>query len=247
MKNKIFSQKGFSLVEVLIVLLIFTVVALAILRAYVSVVHVAGDSSAGAKSDSGVMFGLATADKILQGSGFGANSDTTSSYGKTLAIYNDAGNMVSTTGVSVGKASDPNRSGGSLVWKSDTSTCQALTLSNKDNPIDTSSNVTTHTYNGLFYYADYSCTSGLALPTASTVGTTTIIIAPNDIKPTIESLKVITATNCNPYNITNTLTNGGAYAVILTANVYAGTTTGTTSTAPTQNTVNNQTCLFNFR
>lgn len=230
MNNKMFSQKGFSLIEVLIVLLIFTVIALAILRAYVSVVHVAGNSSAGAKSDSSVMFGLATADRILQGAGYGANSSVTSSYGTTLAAYNSSG-----TQVSVGTA------GSSLVWKSDTSTCQALIISNKDNPLSTSSSATTHTGSGLFYYgAGYSCSS-LALPTSSTTTETPTILVPvSDTNLAMASLKVTTTTNCNPYNVTNSLTNGGAYAVVLTANVYAGSGT-------TQNTVNNQTCLFNFR
>ncbi|MHA3059775.1 prepilin-type N-terminal cleavage/methylation domain-containing protein [Acinetobacter sp. ANC 4636] len=229
MKNKMFSQKGFSLIEVLIVLLIFTVIALAILRAYVSVVHVAGNSSAGAKSDSSVMFGLATADKILQGIGYGANSSVTSSYGTTLTAYDSSG-----TQVAVGTA------GSSLVWKSDTSTCQALIISNKDNPLSTSSTATTHTGSGLFYYgAGYSCSS-LALPASTSTETPTILVPVSDTNLAMASLKVITTTNCNPYSVSNSLNNGGAYAVILTANVYAGSGT-------TQNQVNNQTCLFNFR
>ncbi|PVZ88561.1 hypothetical protein C9426_06980 [Serratia sp. S1B] len=234
MKNKMFSQKGFSLIEVLIVLLIFTVIALAILRAYVSVVHVAGDSSAGAKSDSGVMFGLATADKILQGAGYNVEKPSTvsTSYGTMLSAYKY--NNTSSTKQTVNTGA----SGDSLAWQSGTGTCQALIISNQDDPLTSSS--TTHTYNGLFYYTDYNCSSGLALPTS---GTSTIIIAPNDTKPAMESLKVITTTNCNPYSVSNSLNNGGAYAVILTADVYAGTT----ATASTPNTVNNQTCLFNFR
>ncbi|WP_111891890.1 prepilin-type N-terminal cleavage/methylation domain-containing protein [Acinetobacter sp. MB5] len=228
MKNPLFSQKGLSLVEVLVVLLLFTVIALAILRAYVSVAHVAGDSASGAKTDSSVMFGLATADKILQGIGYGANSDTTSSYGTTLRAYDSTGTAVSTGTTAT-----------SLVWKSDTSTCQALIISNKDNPLNSSS--TTHTGSGLFYYgAGYSCSS-LALPTSTTTSETpTVLIPVSDTNVAMASLKVITTTSCNPYSVTNTLTNGGAYAVVLTANVYAGSGT-------TQNQVNNQTCLFNFR
>ncbi|MHA3051698.1 prepilin-type N-terminal cleavage/methylation domain-containing protein [Acinetobacter sp. ANC 4640] len=241
MNNKMFSQKGFSLIEVLVVLLIFTVIALAILRAYVSVVHVAGDSSTGAKSDSGVMFGLATADRILQGAGYNVEkpSGVSTSYGTVLRAY-----KYSTSSTAPLKRDPVNTgvSGDSLAWQSGTTTCQALIISKQDDPLTSSSKP--HTYNGLFYYTDYDCSTGLALPTS---GTSTVIIAPNDIKPAMESLQVITATNCNPYNVTNSLSNGGAYAVILTANVYAGTTTGTTSTASNQNTVNNQTCLFNFR
>jgi prepilin-type N-terminal cleavage/methylation domain-containing protein len=227
MKNKLFSQKGLSLVEVLVVLLLFTVISLAILRAYISVAHVAGDSASGAKTDSSVMFGLATADKILQGAGYGANSDTTSSYGTTLRAYDSNGTAV-TTGTAAA----------SLVWKSDTSTCQALIISNRDNPLSSSS--TTHTGSGLFYYgAGYSCSS-LALPSSTSTETPTVIIPVSDTNVAMASLKVITSSSCNPYSVTNTLTNGGAYAVVLTANVYAGSGT-------TQNQVNNQTCLFNFR
>lgn len=234
MNNKMFSQKGFSLVEVLIVLLIFTVIALAILRAYVSVVHVAGDSSAGAKSDSSVMFGLATADRILQGAGYGVEKPSTvsTSYGTMLRAYKYSSSSTASlkrdpvnTGVS----------GDSLAWQSGTGTCQALIISNQDDPLTSSS--TTHTGSGLFYYTNYTCSSGLALPSA---GNPTIIIAPSDTNPAMASLTVTTTTNCNPYNVTNSLTNGGTYAVVLTANVYAGSGT-------TQNTVNNQTCLFNFR
>ena len=152
MKNKMFSQKGFSLIEVLIVLLIFTVLALAILRAYVSVVHVAGNSSAGAKSDSSVMFGLATADKILQGAGYGVEkpSNIPKSYGTLLNAYKEDNSPIEYTSLS--STFDPQIShlGRILVWKSDTSNCQALIISKYDDPLTKSS--IAHTGAGLFYY-----------------------------------------------------------------------------------------------
>jgi len=230
MKLDFTSQKGFSLIEILIALLISTVIALAILRAYVTTIHTVGNSANGAKSDGNVIFGFATAERILQGAGFGVASPSTgSSYGQTLQAYKD------------GAAVELNAVADSLVWRSGAGLCQALIISNRDNPLNVNS--ATHTGSGLYYYGGtsaYSC-SNLSLPSSTSTEVPQVLVPFNDINTSLVSLRVNGTASCTPYGISNTVNNGsGAYSVLLTANVYAGS-------GQTQNTVTNRTCLFNFK
>ncbi|NNH00377.1 hypothetical protein [Acinetobacter sp. ANC 5414] len=225
MGNLKFSQRGISLIEILIALALSIIIILAMLRAFVTTGKVTTEASLGAKVDSHIMLGLIATDRILQGLGYGLTNPTAADF----AILDENGDAVT-----LGQA------GKFLVWKISTTHCQALQ---------------SHT-SGLYLYGKtdvgYSCSS-LAKPadtiakepliqidhsalSNSGVGNTNNKIGEIDIK-----VQSVTG-GCSPFGITgDSSTPLGKYHVTLLANTYAA------STDSTARTIQNVTCLFNFK
>ncbi|WP_291334917.1 hypothetical protein [Acinetobacter sp. UBA801] len=220
-----FSQRGISLIEILIALALSIIIILAMLRAFVTTGKVTAEASLGAKVDSHIMLGLIATDRILQGIGYGLINPTSSDF----AVLDSNGTTVSLGAV-----------GKYLVWKISNTHCQAL-YSHQ---------------NGLYLYGKtdvgYACSS-LAKPADSTikelliqvdhsalnnsgVGNTNNKIGEIDIK--VQSV----APGCSPFGIKGHSGVGlGKYQAVLLANTYAA------STDSTPRTIQNITCLFNFK
>jgi len=225
MFNLRFSQRGVTLIEILIALALSIIIILAMLRAFVTTGKVTTEASLGAKVDSHIMLGLIATDRILQGVGYGLISPTNADF----SVLDSDGDAVAL-----------NTAGKYLVWKISNTHCQAL-YSHQ---------------NGLYLYGKtdvgYSCSS-LAKPadtiakelliqidhsalSNSGVGNTNNKIGEIDIK-----VQSVTG-GCSPFGIKgNSGGSLGKYQAILLANTYAA------STDSTARTIQNVTCLFNFK
>ena len=219
------SQRGISLIEILIALALSILIILAMLRAFVTTGAVTSESSAGAKADSSMMLGFIAADRILQGMGFGLSS-TSAGYGTNFQVLDKDGSPVA-----IGTA------GKYLVWKSSDTLCQALY---------------SHA-NGLYLYgksAGYACTS-LAKPADDTTPKELLIAIDGALRSSGISnnsnnignidLKVESAAGCVPFGAKNGLAESAKYQAVLTAKAYAA------SSASVAKTISNVTCLFNFK
>ena len=215
MGNLKFSQRGISLIEILIALALSIIIILAMLRAFVTTGKVTTEASLGAKVDSHIMLGLIATDRILQGLGYGLTNPTAADF----AILDENGDAVT-----LGQA------GKFLVWKISTTHCQALQshtsglyLYGKTEPADTIAKEP-------LIQIDHSALSN------SGVGNTNNKIGEIDIK-----VQSVTG-GCSPFGITgDSSTPLGKYQVTLLANTYAA------STDSTARTIQNVTCLFNFK
>ncbi|MGE8557865.1 MAG: PilW family protein [Acinetobacter sp.] len=229
MNNLKFSQRGVSLLEILIAMALSIIIILAMLRAFITTGKVTAESSLGAKVDSSMMLGFIAADRILQGIGFGL-TNTNAGYGTNFQVLDQEGAAVTldvTTKKAVGKF---------LVWKVSDTHCQALQ---------------SHS-NGLYFYGKntgYSCSS-LAKPTdtlskellvqiESALGTSGISNSINKIGEINIEVKEISG--CLPLGVKNSFSGGGKYQVLLTANTFAA------SSATSAKTIGNVTCLVNFK
>lgn len=238
MDSTIRKQQGFSLIEIIIALAISLIIILAILRSYVSLGYVSAESTRGASIDTNIMNGLIVADRILQGVGYNTVAPT-DSYGndKLIQAYSyTPPNTFSPTGL--------NTVANAFVWKLSNNNCQALVSKDKS----------------LIYYlgvngTGYSCSPGLALPVMTGLSVTpsqTLISAspamPNNVDPNVGKIalkitKLGGGDTCTPFGVQNTSAmtpSGGKYYVEITANIYA------TSTSSTSSTISNSTCLFNI-
>lgn len=224
-----FSQRGVSLLEILIAMALSIIIILAMLRAFVMTGKVTAESSLGAKVDSSMTLGFIAADRILQGMGFGL-TNTNAGYGTNLQVLDQDGNAVnldSTTKKAAGKF---------LVWKISGTYCQALQ---------------SHS-NGLYFYGKdtgYSC-SNLAKPAntlakellvqlESALGSSGISNSTNKIGEI--NIEVQEISGCLPFGVKNSSSSGGKYQVVLTAKTYAA------SSATSAKTISNVTCLVNFK
>lgn len=229
-----FSQRGFTLIEILIALTLSIIIILAMLRAFVTTGKVTAEASVGAQVDSNMMLGLIAADRILQGIGFG----DAASYGTNFKAYkfNDGSDIYNVTANSSDNAEY-------LVWQIDTGKCQALRNAS----------------NGLLIYgqdAGYDCTA-LSKPDVdgNPGDPSERLIQINDAVQNIQfedsktADKKIAAIHiaviekqCWPFGIVNTTDmKPGKYQVIIRANTYAA------STESAARTIQNSTCLFNFK
>ncbi|WP_313035430.1 hypothetical protein [Acinetobacter sp.] len=229
MNNLKFSQRGVSLLEILIALALSIIIILAMLRAFITTGKVTAESSVGAKVDSSMMLGFIAADRILQGTGFGL-TNTNAGYGTNFQVLDQEGAAVIldvTTKKAIRKF---------LVWKVSDTHCQALQ---------------SHS-NGLYFYGKntgYSCSS-LAKPTdtlskelliqiESALGTSGISNSTNKIGEI--NIEVQEVNGCLPFGVKNSSSSGGKYQVLLTAKTYAA------SSATSAKTISNVTCLVNFK
>ncbi|WP_435337065.1 PulJ/GspJ family protein [Acinetobacter sp. LH3_13] len=226
------SQRGFTLIEILIALTLSIIIILAMLRAFVTTGKVTAEASLGAQSDSSMMLGLIATDRILQGIGFG----DTSSYGTNLKAYKLEENGSDTYNVTASSTDNAEY----LVWKVATDKCQALR------------NVS----NGLLLYGKgtgYDCTN-LSKPNVTTDPVERLIQI-NDAVQNIQfeaskaagnkigamTIKVIQK-DCWPFGIVNDADlDPGKYQIIITTNTYAA------STETAAQKIENTTCLFNFK
>lgn len=229
MNNLNFSQRGVSLLEILIAMALSIIIILAMLRAFVTTGKVTAESSLGAKVDSSMMLGFIAADRILQGMGFGL-TNTNVGYGTNFQVLDQDGNTVNLDSTS------KKATGKFLVWKFSDTHCQALQ---------------SHS-NGLYFYGKntgYSC-SGLAKPVdtlakelliqiESALGTSGISNSTNKIGEI--NIEVQEISGCLPFGVKNSSSSGGKYQVVLTAKTYAA------SSATSAKTISNVTCLFNFK
>ncbi|NNH88239.1 hypothetical protein [Acinetobacter terrae] len=225
MDNLKFSQRGISLIEILIALALSIIIILAMLRAFVTTGKVTTEASLGAKVDSHIMLGLIATDRILQGLGYGLTNPTAADF----SVLDEDGDAVV-----LGQA------GKFLVWKISTTHCQALQ---------------SHTSGLYLYGktdVGYSCSS-LAKPAdtiskelliqidhtalnSSGIANTTNKIGGIDIK-----VEQVTG-GCSPFGVKGDSSMPlGKYQVTLLANTYAA------STDSSARTVKNITCLFNFK
>ncbi|MGE4315927.1 hypothetical protein E0H88_01010 [Acinetobacter sp. ANC 4216] len=229
MNNLNFSQRGVSLLEILIAMALSIIIILAMLRAFITTGKVTAESSLGAKVDSSMTLGFIAADSILQGMGFGI-TNTNAGYGTNFQVLDSEGNTVNLDSTSKKAA------GKFLVWKVSDTDCQALQ---------------SHS-NGLYFYGKntgYSCSS-LAKP-ADTLAKELLI----QVESTLSSSGISNNTNnigeiniqvqeisgCLPFGVKNSTSSGGKYQVLLTAKTYAA------SSATSAKTISNVTCLVNFK
>lgn len=226
------SQRGFTLIEILIALTLSIIIILAMLRAFVTTGKVTAEASLGAQSDSSMMLGLIATDRILQGIGFG----DTSSYGTNLKAYKLEENGSDTYNVTASSTDNAEY----LVWKVATNKCQALRNAS----------------NGLLLYGKgtgYDCTN-LSKPNVTTDPVERLIQI-NDAVQNIQfeaskaagnkigamTIKVIQK-DCWPFGIVNDADlDPGKYQIIITTNTYAASTETATQK------IENTTCLFNFK
>ena len=229
MNNLNFSQRGVSLLEILIAMALSIIIILAMLRAFITTGKVTAESSLGAKVDSSMTLGFIAADSILQGMGFGI-TNTNAGYGTNFQVLDSEGNTVNLDSTSKKAA------GKFLVWKVSDTDCQALQ---------------SHS-NRLYFYGKntgYSCSS-LAKP-ADTLAKELLI----QVESTLSSSGISNNTNnigeiniqvqeisgCLPFGVKNSTSSGGKYQVLLTAKTYAA------SSATSAKTISNVTCLVNFK
>lgn len=226
------SQRGFTLIEILIALTLSIIIILAMLRAFVTTGKVTAEASLGAQSDSSMMLGLIATDRILQGIGFG----DTSSYGTNLKAYKLEENGSDTYNVTASSTDNAEY----LVWKVATDKCQALRNAS----------------NGLLLYGKgtgYDCTN-LSKPNVTTDPVERLIQI-NDAVQNIQfeaskaagnkigamTIKVIQK-DCWPFGIVNDADlDPGKYQIIIITNTYAASTETATQK------IENTTCLFNFK
>lgn len=226
------SQRGFTLIEILIALTLSIIIILAMLRAFVTTGKVTAEASLGAQSDSSMMLGLIATDRILQGIGFG----DTSSYGTNLKAYKLEENGSDNYNVTASSTDNAEY----LVWKVSTDKCQALRNAS----------------NGLLLYGKgtgYDCTN-LSKPNVTTDPVERLIQI-NDAVQNIQfeaskaagnkigamTIKVIQK-DCWPFGIVNDADlDPGKYQIIITTNTYAASTETATQK------IENTTCLFNFK
>lgn len=226
------SQRGFTLIEILIALTLSIIIILAMLRAFVTTGKVTAEASLGAQSDSSMMLGLIATDRILQGIGFG----DTSSYGTNLKAYKLEENGSDTYNVTASSTDNAEY----LVWKVATNKCQALRNAS----------------NGLLLYgkgAGYDCTN-LSKPNVTNDPVERLIQISDAVqnisfeaskaaknKIGAMTIKVIQK-NCWPFGIVNTTDlKPGKYQVVIATNTYAA------STETAAQKIENTTCLFNFK
>lgn len=229
MNNLKFSQHGVSLLEILISLALSIIIILAMLRAFITTGKVTAESSLGAKVDSSIMLGFIAADRILQGVGFGL-TNTNAGYGTNFQVLDQDGNAVNLDSTSKKAA------GKFLIWKISDTHCQALQ---------------SHS-NGLYFYGKdtgYNCSS-LAKPADTLEKELLVQIEsglsssgiPNSTNKIGEiNLEVKQISGCLPFGVKNSTSSSGKYQVLLTAKTYAA------SSATSAKTINNVTCLFNFK
>ncbi|WP_168400343.1 PulJ/GspJ family protein [Acinetobacter indicus] len=229
------SQRGFTLIEILIALTLSIIIILAMLRAFVTTGKVTAEASLGAQSDSSMMLGLIATDRILQGIGFG----DTPNYGTSFKAYKFIGADSSDTYNVTTNSSD---NAEYLVWAVGANKCQALRNAS----------------NGLLLYgkgAGYSCTD-LSKPDLDDDSVSVErLIQINDAVQNIQfeaskaagnkigamTIKVI-QNNCWPFGIVNDADlDPGKYQIIITTNTYAASTETATQK------IENTTCLFNFK
>lgn len=225
-------QRGVGLIELLVALTLSIIIILAMLRAFVVTGKVTATASQGARTDSSLMLGLITTDRILQGIGYNL-VDTTQGYGVNFQVFAEDGTALNKG--QVGKI---------LVWKITSDKCQALV--SKANSLK------------IFGESEgYDCTS-LAQPSETT--SSREIIQNNSVGLTNNNnqigridIKVQDAASpCFPFGIADQTvaaststevetTQGGKYQVVLIAHPYAA------STESTSEPIQNITCLFNFK
>ena len=223
------SQRGFSLIEILIALTLSIIIILAMLRAFATTGKVTAEASLGAKVDSQIILGLITVDRLLQGLGYGMTNPTHANF----KVLNAAGSEVA-----------DGQPGKILVWKISATHCRALQSNEK----------------GLYLYgvtdAGYDCSgTGLVKPdeddddiskepliqiNQEALTNSGIANATNKIG-TI-NIKAQQVAGCSPFGVKS---DAGAllgkYQVVITAHPYAA------STDSTARTIENITCLFNFK
>ncbi|NNH77872.1 prepilin-type N-terminal cleavage/methylation domain-containing protein [Acinetobacter sp. ANC 5380] len=230
-----FSQRGMTLIEILIALALSIIIILAMLRAFVTTGKVTAEASLGAKVDSNIMLGLIATDRILQGVGYSINNHVPKAY----AFSNDVSNIEY------------------LVWKISDNKCRALrnykaTDSNADNGLYIYGTEDT----------GYSCDDSLNKPDLTTnpaptaerlirIENTILTSGISDASNKIGAIKIELDTlndsqRCMPFGAKYSLNTGeiapvgGKYQVAITVNTYAAST-------DTPKPIRNVTCLFNFK
>lgn len=199
------AQQGLSLLELLVGMVLSLIIVLAMLSVFKTTARTTAESSAGAQIDGQIAAGLLTADRLLQGAGFGYASGT-SVYSTAFQVY------ASGSAVSVGTK------GNAIVWMSSSTTCQAIVASGAS----------------LTFYgpasSGYSC-SALALP-GSNSSSQTLIVSPAVTIPIAASAGVtsiiVNNSSCTPYGTGTINASGyasGGYTVTLSTVAYAASAT----------------------
>ena len=213
------SQKGVTLIELLIAMTLAIIIILAMSRVFITTGKMTAESSLGAGTDSSLMLGLISIDKIMQSIGYDAATPLV--YGTNFAVRAANGTLI-TKGTA----------GPIFVWKSG-AICQALA-----NETD-----------GLNLYSSYSCSEAIVPSTGATKtllmpiksANTTIKNSNNRIGEF--EFKVSDATNCTPFGIINSnpAVSGlvGKFTIEVTAYSYAA------SSDSVARQIRNTTCLLN--
>lgn len=209
-------QFGVSLIELMVGLVLSLIVILGMVATYTTLGRSTIEAKLGTLNDSKVTTALVTADRLLQGVGFGL-SFSPGSYGTSIQVYQE------TSPKNIGEEGDL------IVWKTGTSKCSALIGGKK-----------------LEFLENYTCTSGLNIPTASGIpafsgSSVSLPNAPDAglFKFTISQL-ISPGTSCRPYGVTGS-SDGGKYIAKVTVGIYSGSESNLT------NTLKSETCLFNIK
>lgn len=194
-------QRGLSIIELMVGMVLALITVMAMLSVYKSTAKTTAESKLGANIDGQIAVGLLTADRFLQGAGYGNASAWT----------------ISSTGVVSTLASGTNLQG--VIWNyGDNTHCQALTASGANLLF----------YYGSSASGGYSCSSPPALPSSGSASQAVLISAPS---PTIPSAPTAASTtiavsqqNCTPFGITasGAMYASGSYTVTLNTTGYAG-------------------------
>ncbi|WP_156189203.1 prepilin-type N-terminal cleavage/methylation domain-containing protein [Acinetobacter indicus] len=233
------SQRGFTLIEILIALTLSIIIILAMLRAFVTTGKVTAEASFGAKTDSSLMLDLIAVDRVLQGVGYNVNNPAIKSH--TFPESADGAEY--------------------LVWKITDTECRALK----------NVKVTDSADGGLYVYgtdsSGYGCSDTLAKPDLvanhtlkverlvhieKVIKTSKISNDSNKIGSINIELKDLGSERCTPFGVaiasaaseaaaSEPVVSGGKYQVVISINTYAA------STETTARTIENTTCLFNFK
>ena len=219
MKTLNFSQKGVSLIELLIAMTLAIIIVLAMSRVFITTGKLTAESSLGAGTDSTLMLGLISIDKIMQSIGY--DSATPLAYGTNFAVRATDGTLIA-----------KDTAGPIFVWKTG-SNCQAL------------ANET----NGLNLYTSYSCSGATIPSTgASKTLLMPIKSANTAIKNSTNRIgefefKVSDVANCTPFGIINS--NAGVSGLVGKFTVEATAYSYAASSDSVARPIRNTTCLLN--
>lgn len=205
MRSLLFRQTGQSLIDLMVGMVLMLIITLAMLSLFKTTAKTTAESGQGAQIDGQIAAALLTADRLLQGAGYGYASGT-SLYNSQLLAY--AGNA----SVNMGTAAS------AVVWMSSANTCQAIVASGAN----------------LTFYGPastgYTCTSPTLPINANS--SQTLIVAPSVTLSTAPNAGITTITvnsaSCTPYGTGSTTAAGyasGSYSVTLSTVAYVASST----------------------
>lgn len=224
------SQKGLSLIELLIGMMLSLLAVIAMLALARTATHTASESKFGVQTEGQMATGLLSADKLLKSAGyFAVASGPTPSYPADLVLVENA--LVAASGNS-GTAMSSVPASGSVISPA-AGSGQAILWRNRDS-------MGNYAYQGLYAPASGGVwrITGNSMSIGGWVMREALLQSPDIGSSQLRNAGVATfslrheSTPCRPYGIA---VAGGRYSVILSTQTYSG-----------QQILNSETCLVNF-